>query len=151
MSTSNAVTNLYALYFGLQAPDNGAITSNTNNINESKFSSLSVRLNSTTIRSFVNLANRADISEMNKVFPNNSITSYKAHRFGGFYGILLDSEPHPTVYNGTDLKGIPLSPSNDLMATFTATTSNNSYTHQLFALYLRVFYFKNGTAYSYPI
>lgn len=52
-----------------------------------------VKINNTTIRSYVDLTKREDISEMSEFFPNNSITSHRAIRNSGVYGLVLDTEP----------------------------------------------------------
>lgn len=65
----------------------------SNNFNESIWNSTMVKINNTTIRSYVDLTKREDISEMSEFFPNNSITSHRAIRNSGVYGLVLDTEP----------------------------------------------------------
>ncbi len=106
-----------------------------------------VRINNTTIRSYIDLSKREDISEMNEFFPYNSLTSYRAARYSGVYGIVLDTEPCKKHYTGSDIKGLELKPSNDLIINYSTTTTGAAYTHFLFAVQNRVYFWKGGEAY----
>jgi len=55
------------------------------------------------------------------------MNSYRAARYSGVYAVCLDADPMPNIYDGHDLKGIPISPSNDLIITYNTQTAGGAY------------------------
>lgn len=84
---------------------------------------------------------------MAEFFPNNSITSHRAIRYSGVYGMVLDTEPCKKNYTGSDIKGLELKPSNDMIVVFNTQTANLPLTHFLYNVQNRVFFWKGGEAY----
>ncbi len=149
VSTNNPVARLYKLYYGLFRSDFGSVvTCDSNNINELALSNTMVKINNTTIRSYVDLSKREDIQEMIKYFPFNSITSYRSIRYSGSYGIVLDTTPCKQFYDGSELSGLEIKPSNDVLISYvSALTTAQPLTHFLFSVKPSVFFWFNGEAY----
>lgn len=145
-NTQNPITNLYKLYYGLLAPDANGLSSNFNNINETKWNSTRITINNQTIRADLNLASRQDITEMCQFFKHGSLTSYRAVRYAGVYAIVFDNEPCKQEYCN-EMRGLTLGPSNELTVVFSTKTINANFTHYAMAVQNRVYYMKNGQYY----
>lgn len=159
ISTQNTVSYLYKLYYGVFLQDgfnfsgaSAALTCNSSNINENVWTTTTVQINNNTIRPLVDLTKKEDIAEMCAMFPNNSITSYRAIRYSGVYALLLDTEPCKMDYDGQSLMGIEIKPNNSLAVTYTtqlstAYTSTQQLDHYLFNVQNKMFFWKQGEAY----
>ena len=89
---------------------------------------------------------------MNSAFPNSEGCSYRTMRFSGTYSICLDSDKVTDKFDGCTIKGVPLSPSNDLLITYNTTVpSAGNFTHYALICSLKVWYCRDGVYYTSPI
>jgi hypothetical protein len=155
MSSNNIVSTLEKCYFGIFSPDGYlGIYNNSNNINEIVVQQILCSLNGYVIKNN-NLAIRDDIPEYS-TDKKNGLCSYRGLRYSGVYPVIFDSNKLSEIYNGRNLCGKELLPSNDIQITFNCQVANvlnyaGNYSHVLFNVQNRMFFFKNGEAYTVKV